>query len=365
MRRHLLVLALAVCCVLIPVANAARPAQAATTFSFALIGDLPYTTADAANFPPLAADINNDIDVSFVAHTGDTKGGDLACTDATMQGRFDMFETFEDAFWFTPGDNDWSDCGFPTPAFDPDERLAFLRNLFYPTPGMTTGSSPRSVDFQSGYVENTKFTQDCVTFGAIHVLWRAPLSGTYTPDELAKIAARNAANVAWVDSVFDTAEAQSSEAVLLLMQADPTNPPVLSDKIIERASDFGKQVVIAHGDGHNALVTPNFLGESNIVRWQVIGGRSNANKNVVGQWAKVDVDCSATEPISQGDVLVGTTPTTTTTTTTTSTTAPPTTTSPTTTSPSTVTSTPAADTPAVITGIYEPVTATKQAVRLD
>lgn len=160
-----------------------------------------------------------------------------------------------------------------------------------------------------------------MTFGALHVLYRGPLPDG-TPEEvqarLDEIAARDAANIAWVDEVFDTAVAQDSKSVLLLMQANPTNKPAaLGARIAARAHDFAKQVVIAHGDGHVALVTPDFLGEANIVRWQVGGG-----PGAVESWSKVDVDCSAPDPISQVDVQVGTTPATTTTSTTTTTIAP-------------------------------------------
>ena len=200
---------LTVLAALVPMVGRGLEASAGPTFHFAFIGDLPYTNADSANMPAFTADINNDTDVQFVAHAGDIKNGGTTCADAELQSRFDQFQQFEDAFWYTPGDNEWTDCHRATPASNPLERLAALRSIFYPNPAQTTGGTPRPVLSQatdpthSAFVENTMFHEQCVTFGAVHLVGSMngaePWVGEtpqQTADREAAVAARTAANVA-------------------------------------------------------------------------------------------------------------------------------------------------------------------------
>lgn len=302
--------------------------SAANSFSFALMGDLPYKVADVDNMPALVADVNNDPDVQFVAHVGDIKPGLVACTDAVLAGRFDLFQGFDDPFWFTPGDNEWTGCWKGTPAFDPQERLAALRALFYPVPSRTTGGATMAVTPQSAtpgfgtYVENVRFRRDCVTFGSIHQV--GSLNGLETvPGESsseravreAEVAARNDANVAWIDRIFDTAQNAGSKGVFILMHSRPSTgegtKPV-HDQLIARATAFGKPVLLANGSAHVYTVTPDFLGVANLTQWITTG-----EDGATDSWMKVAVDCSKTdvdEMFTHAFVTTGTTATTTTTT---------------------------------------------------
>ena len=302
--------------------------SAANSFSFALIGDLPYKLADVENMPALVTDVNNDPDVQFVAHVGDIKPGLVACSNSVLQGRFDLFQGFEDPFWYTPGDNDWTGCWKGTPAYDPQQRLAVLRALFYPVPTRTTGGSTMVVTPQSAnpgfskYVENVRFRRDCVTFGSIHQVGSLnglePVpgeSGSERAAREAEVAARNAANVAWIDRIFDTAETAGSKGVFILMHNRPSTgegtKPV-HDELIARATAFGKPVLLANGSEHVYTVTPNFLGVPNLTQW-ITTGEDGATDN----WMKVAVDCSKTdvdEMFTHTFVTTGTTPTTTSTT---------------------------------------------------
>lgn len=341
-RLRLPLIAAAIGGAVIVAASNAAPA-AVEPFSFALIGDVPYGAADAALFPHLVADMNNDPDVEFVAHAGDIKAGSEQCSDANLQARFDLFQTFEDPFWYTPGDNEWTDCRNPDPTALPTERLNHLRTLFFPDANATTGSSPRAVTSQAStagyeeYVENTRFSHACVTFGTLHVV--GSRNGTTpwadeTPEETAirnaEVAERDAANVAWVDEIFDAADAAGSDAVFLLVHArlwnwvDPASPHLaVRNKLVERAEAFDGVVLYANGDEHAPVVETGYLGVATMTRWQTPGGASTpGDDQSITEWLKVDVDCSSDVVFSQSPVVAGTTPTTTTPTTTTTTTIP-------------------------------------------
>jgi len=307
---------------LVPLVGRGVTSSAGPTFHFALIGDLPYTAADSANLPALVADINNDPDVLFVAHAGDIKDGTTTCASPELQARFDKFQQFDDAFWYTPGDNEWTDCHRATPGSNPLDRLAALRSIFYPNPAQTTGGTPRAVVSQatypapSAFVENTMFHEQCISFGAIHLVGSG--NGTeawvgetaqQTLDRQAAVAARSAADVAWIDTVFDAAVARGSKGVFLLMQAAPsTSAPfaAVRAKITTRAQAFGKPVILAHGDGHVYTVTPSYLGLANVTRWETYGAAGATSK-----WMNVAVDCDSPTLFSQTTVITGTTPTTT------------------------------------------------------
>ncbi len=91
-------------------------------------------------------------------------------------------------------------------------------------------------------VENTYFNKKCVTFGDIHSVssnngyldpnyasTAAAGSSGFTPEtaseeaaRYAEVDARIAPDVRWIDAIFSAADANSSGAVVLMMQAEPT-----------------------------------------------------------------------------------------------------------------------------------------------
>src|SRR5262245_17265628 len=76
-------------------------------FAFAFIGDMPYGTARETPFARLVAEINRDNDVDFVMHAGDIKAGSERCDDDLILHRFGLYQKFQRAFVYTPGDNEW------------------------------------------------------------------------------------------------------------------------------------------------------------------------------------------------------------------------------------------------------------------
>lgn len=296
--------------------------SAASNFSFAFVGDVPYSSSDVSRMPALVADIDA-AGVGFVAHAGDIKAGDDVCSNSLIGGRFDTYQTFDAAFWYTPGDNEWTDCRDADRNANPLERLAHVRSVFYPNPTRTTGGSPMAVTHQSGiHIENVWFRKQCVTFGSIHQVGSSNGLSSW-PNETqfekelreAEVAARNAANATWVDEIFDRAQAASSKGVFILVHAKPRENSTWGDvtnRIKARAGSFAGPVVIGHGDDHNQNIETSFLGLGNVTRWETEGGNGATR-----EWIKVDIDCSGPTVFSQVVVDVGSTPPTTTTPTTT------------------------------------------------
>ena len=107
---------------------------------FALFGDSPYRPESVPRVEALIDDVNRRGGLEWVIHVGDTKGGGQPCTDEFLRGRFVLYQRFALPFVFTPGDNDWFDCIRERAGGEDEyERLDFLRSLYFPEPGRTTG----------------------------------------------------------------------------------------------------------------------------------------------------------------------------------------------------------------------------------
>jgi hypothetical protein len=103
---------------------------------FALIGDTPYGDVQRMQLPALVDAINADPDVRMVLHAGDVKDGRSACSDQRYGDLAALFDTFEDPFVLTPGDNEWTDCHRPPDgSYLPTERLDAVRRYFFARPG--------------------------------------------------------------------------------------------------------------------------------------------------------------------------------------------------------------------------------------
>jgi hypothetical protein len=63
--------------------------ESRTGFSFALIGDMPYSDREEIAFDSLIDAINADPSVAFVLHAGDIKAGSEPCTDALIRARYE------------------------------------------------------------------------------------------------------------------------------------------------------------------------------------------------------------------------------------------------------------------------------------
>ncbi|MPZ15236.1 MAG: hypothetical protein GEU73_12570 [Chloroflexi bacterium] len=235
-------------------------------FDIALIGDTRYTTEQQAKFPNLLSDINRQR-IAFVVHDGDIKGGSNACTDSIYTETRDLFDEFEAPFIYTPGDNEWTDCH--RAGGDPIERLAFLREIFYPN-GLSLGQDKLRLDRQSkDYPENALWTYGRVTFATLHVVGSNNNLGR-APEADEEYAARNAANLQWIASTFAEARASRSIGVMLIMQAnpfdgDPSQRTGFADTLaaVQRETlAFDKPVVLVHGDSHYFRIDKPMLGSA-------------------------------------------------------------------------------------------------------
>ena len=271
------------------IVSAPRPSRHARTV--AVIGDTPYGDEQEAAFPRLVDDVNVDPDVSTVLHLGDIKNGSSTCDDARFTRLRDLYETFEDPFLYTPGDNEWTDCHRPAAGgFVPTERLAKLRALFYPETDIPVASQ------RAPFVENQRWSEADVTYALVHVVGsdngRAPwFGGAETPaqreERLAEVEAREAAALDWIDRAFEAAERERTRGVVIGMQADTFVGSTAFDRINarleQRARRFGRPVLLLQGDTHVYKTDRPLAGAPNLVRVVVEGETAD-------EWLRLTVD---------------------------------------------------------------------------
>jgi hypothetical protein len=221
------------------------PPQAA--FSFALMGDTPYSQAQANLLDGLIDGMNAE-PLMFVVHVGDITSGRGPCDDGWLEARKRQFARIRHAFVLLPGDNEWTDCY--RGGFDPLERLAKWRQLF-----CVDAALPAFRRQPGGYCEHVRWEAGGVVFAGLNVPGSNNNLGR-TPEMDAEHAQRMRAVFAWLDEV--EMQARRSDGLVLMMQANPFRKPrsgrdgyaALRERLQRLAQALPGKVVLVHGDTH-------------------------------------------------------------------------------------------------------------------
>jgi hypothetical protein len=295
-----------------------KDAKKEKSFTFAVIGDIPYGVAQIGEFPSRLGELNADPDVQLVNHLGDIKSGSSLCSDEYFSWVKQQFDEVADPLVYTPGDNEWTDCHRANNGgYDPLERLGAIRSLFFPVPGRTLGQHPMNVQSQAGegYVENVSYTRAGVAFAVPHVVGSndslAPWTGktSPTPEQVNEVLGRTAADVELIRDTFDRARGDHDRAVVILTQADmfdvtiPT--PSYADvygfesivKVIaHEAASFDGPVYLFNGDSHVANTdTPLAAGSKWLALYHLSSPVPNLRRTTIegstsdDEWSKVTV----------------------------------------------------------------------------
>lgn len=267
---------LAIVTSLLPV-SAAERIGGDNAFSFVALGDMPYNLPDDyARFDRLIAAVNT-LKPAFTLHMGDIKSGGLPCSDEVLKKSYDQIQTFEGALVYTIGDNEWVDCHRKAAgSYNPRERLAKVREMFFAKPGKSLGKAPLDVESQallmpefSTNVENTRFAKNGVMFFTAHVVGSNNGFEAQDLEGVKEFFARDKANIAWIEASFAKAKADNAKALVIFMQAEfdearfpngamPRQSGFTNtlDAIEAGAKSFGKPVLLIHGDEHYFSIAP-------------------------------------------------------------------------------------------------------------
>jgi hypothetical protein len=260
-------------------------------FDFGVVGDIPYTRAQEAEYARVMSHMNAR-ELAFVAHIGDMmfdprpyeRDPSLARMPGSDENYAFVLGTFQSCrhpLVLTPGDNDWSDVvQYKKVKMDPLERLQKLRAMFYPK-GRSLGQRTMALESQAQdpafakYVENQTWAIQGVRFATLHIVGSDDNAKT-SMDEHKE---RQAANVAWLKKAFAAAKAQGSAGIVLITHANPEfenrwtrsyasryarsvrgadapkAPPAAPydgflDALIAEIQGYSKPVLYVHGDTH-------------------------------------------------------------------------------------------------------------------
>ena len=244
------------------------------TFSFAVMGDAPYIAmhGETLRYRLVLRDLDAH-NLDLIVHVGDIFW--YPCSDARYRQTLDELNRLRHPVIYTPGDNEWSDCWEDIAGgFEPLERLANLRRIFFATPTQSLGGRRLSVTSQAAqepfkeFVENMRWTHHGLVFATVHLPGsanaREPFPGRTTAhDEAAK--RRTDAAVAWLRQAFDEARASDATAVVLGFHANPGFEAEIDEEyrqryepfltaLEEEVEQFGKPVLVAQGDHHEFIV---------------------------------------------------------------------------------------------------------------
>ncbi|WP_226646535.1 hypothetical protein [Microbulbifer variabilis] len=258
-----------------------------STNTFAVYGDMPYMTAKREINGELLTDkevldryivpkirLKKD-DIRFVVHVGDYgRPGDTCKWGSKRSQAIDFSDYFRwqnIGFFFTPGDNDWTDCneerfkdtdvtGYN---LDPLNNLKEIREWFFEAAARDVSTSNKDykraqfkiadVSFplnQSHYPENQMWQYGDMLFVTIHVVGSE--NGKQTRDN---VSARVTSNENWIDKAVDRVKSKNElSGLAIITHVDPFGDPYKSpwgDK--DHKSEFSEYTRCAFSEDYNWL----------------------------------------------------------------------------------------------------------------
>lgn len=278
----------------------------AEPFHFIAHGDTAYGEASYPIYESLIKDINASRP-AFTIHVGDTKGHQPCDSDSLARIQ-SFFEKFEHPVFYTPGDNEWTDCQalkpsqpFQAPMTAAEVKLkslADIRQTFFNKP-LSLGKNPISVTRQSDQskypfmVENIYWEHQSILFATLHVVGSNDGfgSGITALEQEAELRAK--ANLAWLHLLEKKMQKKPPRAMVISLHAElfePGKPNKKEKKYATRkirggakgpyfpivksisalSQSYPNPILVIHGDHHTFTLDKPFAPR-NITRLQVYG----------------------------------------------------------------------------------------------
>ncbi|MCH8167408.1 MAG: metallophosphoesterase [Proteobacteria bacterium] len=311
---------------------AAMPTGAAADVRFIVFGDAPYGVKQSDLLDrDVAPAIKND-KPSFVIHLGDfLQTKTESCAKPLFGQRYEQaMGLHEDWVFYTPGDNDWTDCDDSrmkkrglNPVSEVDQ-LKILRGLIKGKrmKPMLVKEWVYETQQELGFPENARWTQGNVMFATIHIVGTNNGRDWINIDDeeatLDLVDARDRANRTWLDAAFDAASnlgPNGAGAVVIAIQADvyfvdyPNVPCFVPDYTVSErkkrdrrserikcdgfaafraqlrklAAKFEKPVLLIHGDTGKFCLDNKFGGGTapNLRRLNAFGDVGEVDATVI------------------------------------------------------------------------------------
>jgi hypothetical protein len=261
-------------------------------FTFFVLGDMPYNLPkDNTRFENVIKELNKQNQV-FNVFVGDFKSSKTPCSDIAFQKILNYFNSFKKPLIYTPGDNEWTDCGkLEAGSYNTNERLYAIRAQFFNNPLFSLGQAKLELTSESSNLDYSKFVEnkiweyDQVSFATIHIVGS---NNNFDKDHLKsneEFHERSKANIFWLNEVFEKAKTNKSLGIVIFEHADMISPDKGNEGFISFLSElqklveaYKKPVLLINGDSHEFKVDkPLYENEEtkksvlNFTRLQVFG----------------------------------------------------------------------------------------------
>ena len=194
----------------------ANATSASEAFTFAIIGDAPYSEAEVRVVDEVLRDIAQN-HAMFVIHNGDIKSGGESCSDALIKARLSLLNASAVPLVYTVGDNEWTDCHRRSNgSYVPLERLAFLRQQAF-SGNQSLGQTRLALTRQAAYPENQRWESGPVMFVTVNIPGsNNNLIPPYTPGGgiVSDFQPRMVANSQWLREAVKAAQDRNSAGLV-------------------------------------------------------------------------------------------------------------------------------------------------------
>lgn len=276
--------------------------------TFAAYGDMPYMVKlpDGRNdeqvlIEDIAPKMRQRNDIPFVIHVGDLGRPEHSCYDSWLEKtqKFWKEEIVKPVF-FTPGDNDWTDCDRKNLKVRKSEleRLDAIRKILFSQPKIVPAEW--RYQQQNTLPENATWWYKGVRFVTQHIVGTNNGRTEILIDDPQKanklVDIRDKENAKWLKDAFEMAKNDDTLAVVVANQLDPFEPDGSTSDVFSRclnnnaykgfceqlqslASELDKPVLLMHGDSHPYCLDQPFPVDKTPKLWRL---------NVPGDFKVID-----------------------------------------------------------------------------
>ncbi|EKS72874.1 MULTISPECIES: hypothetical protein [Caballeronia] len=250
-------------------------AEGSAPLGFAVLSGAISRPADEAPVRRMLDAIGRDPNIAFIVYDGNLKDGAEPCRDSVYQSRHDLLDASRTPLVLLLGQHDWADCGLAhAGAYDPVERLDFVRQLFFADAG-SLGQNPLTLSRESDVARFRTF-REIVRWQAQGVAFiglNAPSPNNHyltAGGRNGEFEDRAVATTFWLEHAAESARRSEMRALVILLQGDPdfsryerrerfawlrfsrTNQPrdgflELKRSLVKAAESFRGPVIVIHG----------------------------------------------------------------------------------------------------------------------
>jgi hypothetical protein len=222
-----------------------------------VIGDIPYSSSEVAEFEGHVADNNVYSSGDFFVHVGDIKSGSSSCVESHYSTAANVLHGLAVPAYIIPGDNEWNDCSSPSQAWAFwVEHLLGLEQDFC--------GLPASFESQTVRPENFSFVSKGVLFIGLNLVGGSVHSSSEWSTRLQQ-------DADFVNQELGQHGSQVRALVVFGHAGPSSNRSLFFNQFVAAAASFGKPVLYIHGDGHSWIFDHPFSVQQ-ILRVQVPQG---------------------------------------------------------------------------------------------